>query len=89
MQTVKEYLALLFHFILFLLAHHPAHFVGPAERIAGNVLNYSHDLFLVHHNSESYLQSRLQQRMIVNNAAGIALIFYINRNLIHRARTIQ
>src|SRR5260221_10419476 len=51
-------LALLLHFLAYLLAHRLAQQVGFAERIAGHDLRDLHHLFLIDDDAESFLQDR-------------------------------
>ena len=71
------------------LAHGAANKVAPAERIAGKITDYLHDLLLIYHASVSRAQYRAKQLGLVMNGCFVLLALDIARDLVHRTRAVK
>ena len=88
-SAVEEHLAFLFHGVHFLLAHHSAHVVRPAERVAAERLHHLHNLLLIHHYAVAYLEYGLGERVVVLYLIGIFLVEYVFAYLVHRTGAVK
>ena len=87
--AVDEGLALLGHFRLDLLAHGAAQKVGVAEGEAGQFLGDLHDLFLVDHDAEGFLEDAFQGRVQIVRFLLAALAFDVTGDVLHGPRAVE
>ena len=77
------------HFGGDLLAHGAAQKIGLAHRIAGQLAGDAHDIFLIGHHAEGFVEDRLERGMEIIRLLLAALAGDVFGNGIHRARAIE
>ena len=87
--TFHEALALGDHLLKLLLTHGAPQEVSITERIAGDLLRHPHHLLLIDRHTISGFQHRFQVGVSIPNAFGVLLSLNIDRDVLHRARTVQ
>ena len=87
--AVDEGLALLGHLRLDLLAHGAAQKVGVAEGEPGQFLGDLHDLFLVDHDAEGFLEDAFQRRVQIVRFLLAALAFDVTGDVLHGPRAVE
>ena len=87
--SVDEVCALLLHDRLLFLTHGTAHEVAPPHGIAAQITHNLHNLLLIDNTAVGGLQNRLELRTGVDDLVMVVFSFYVSRNEIHRARTVQ
>ena len=73
----------------FLFADGAAHDIGAAHRIAAELPEDHHDLFLIQRTAVGDVQDLLERRMLVDHAFGVLFALDKTRDRFHRARTVQ
>ena len=75
-RAVNKLLLMQGHLLALLLAHRPAHQVGFAERVAGQLLRQLHDLLLIDEHAKGvaqdllHLRHEVAHRLLARDAAG-------------------
>ena len=87
--AVDEGLALLGHLRFDLLAHGAAQKVGVAEGEPGQFLGDLHDLFLVDHDAEGFLEDAFQRRVQIVRFLLAALAFDVTGDVLHGPRAVE
>ena len=88
-RSGDEGLALGLHLLLDLLAHRPAQDICLSQAESGELLGDLHDLFLVDHDAEGFLQDPLERGVQIVRLLLPVLAGDIARNVVHRPRTIE
>ena len=79
----------LFHYIGFLFAHSLANRICPRKTVTGKVSSNLHNLLLIYNAAISHIKYVFKKRMLICYISREIFIFYISRNLFHRARSVK
>ena len=73
----------------FFLSHGTAEHIGTTKRKAGNLLGNLHNLFLINHDSVSFLKDTFKARIWIFNFSRVFFTFNKVWNICHWTRTVK
>ena len=88
-ETVDENLPLLLHHVVLFLRHGAAYQVCATEGVARQRLQHLHHLLLIHDAPVGDLEDRLQQGMGVLDPLGVAAVFDVAGDGVHRTGAVE